>query len=267
MRFPTWIPLASLIVCLGQARPARADTFETRAREAKRACLSGDFGRGQAILADLFVDSGDPTYLFNQGRCFEQNVRYQDAVGRFNEYLLKAPRATEAEQAEARAHIAFCETELRKSATLVAPAPAPAPAPEAEAAAGASTERSAPTPWQRTGAWIAAGTTVAALGLAVVEHVRYARKGHEFNDLVKQRRCNDAAADKGGATCSSLADAQDTAGALALLGYGAATLAAGAAIYFWLTVPSQSPGNTRARARFACAPEARGLGVVCAGNF
>jgi hypothetical protein len=32
------------------------------------ACLSGDYTKGVAILSELFVDTKDPTYLFNQGR-------------------------------------------------------------------------------------------------------------------------------------------------------------------------------------------------------
>jgi hypothetical protein len=28
------------------------------------------------ILAGLYVDTNDPTYIFNQGRCFEQTHRY-----------------------------------------------------------------------------------------------------------------------------------------------------------------------------------------------
>ena len=46
------------------------------------ACLSGDYTKGVAILSELFVDTKDPTYLFNQGRCFEQNRRYDDAIAR-----------------------------------------------------------------------------------------------------------------------------------------------------------------------------------------
>jgi hypothetical protein len=39
-------------------------------RAARKACLSGDYAKGVEILSDLFIDTKDPVYLFNQGRCF-----------------------------------------------------------------------------------------------------------------------------------------------------------------------------------------------------
>jgi hypothetical protein len=96
-------------------------------RAARKACLTGDYTKGVAILSDLFIDSKDPTYIFNQGRCFEQNRRYEDAIGRFEEYLrvgansgLKDPERELTEK-----HIADCRESLAK----LAPPPA-VPEPE-----------------------------------------------------------------------------------------------------------------------------------------
>ena len=77
-------------VLLLMAPNAMAANTDSKQRAAKRACLVGDVDKGVGILADLYVDTNDPTYLFNQGRCFEQNGKYDQAVLRFKEYLLKA---------------------------------------------------------------------------------------------------------------------------------------------------------------------------------
>jgi hypothetical protein len=115
-----------------------------RERAAKRACLTGDATGGVAILTDLYIDTNDPTYLFNQGRCFEQNRRYEDAIGRFREYLVKAKGLRQEDRAEAEQHIAACESYLGSKpaepakpeprptveTTTVAPAPALVTSPE-----------------------------------------------------------------------------------------------------------------------------------------
>jgi hypothetical protein len=87
---------------------------EEKERAAKKACLTGDPVAGVVILTDLYLDSGDPTYLFNQGRCFEQNRRYEDAIGRFREYLEKAKNLSAEEKADTQRHIATCQSYLRE---------------------------------------------------------------------------------------------------------------------------------------------------------
>jgi len=88
----------------------RAATKEAKERAAKKACLTGDAVAGVAILTDLYLDTSDTTYLFNQGRCFEQNRRYEDAIGRFREFLVKAKELSAEEKADTDKHIAACET-------------------------------------------------------------------------------------------------------------------------------------------------------------
>jgi glutamine amidotransferase-like uncharacterized protein len=44
--------------------------------------------------------------LFNQGCCFEQNNRYEEAIARFREYLRKATDASAADKAVVVKHIA-----------------------------------------------------------------------------------------------------------------------------------------------------------------
>lgn len=97
----------------GGALTAKQSSKEAKVRAAKKACLTGDPVAGVAILTDLYLDTNDPTHLFNQGRCFEQNRRYDDAIGRFREYLEKAKDLSPEDKADTHRHIATCESYLR----------------------------------------------------------------------------------------------------------------------------------------------------------
>jgi hypothetical protein len=85
------LPSVAFVLIALAAVPAFAASKQAskqaQERTARKACLGGDYNRGVNILADLFVTTKDPTYIFNQGRCFEQNHRYEDAISRFEEYL------------------------------------------------------------------------------------------------------------------------------------------------------------------------------------
>jgi hypothetical protein len=103
------------------------ESKDARDRAAKKACLTGNTDKGVEILADLFIDTHDITYLYNQGRCFEQNRRYEDAIGRFREYLIKGTDLTDKEKADAERHIAVCASYLGKPEASVSGATAPGP--------------------------------------------------------------------------------------------------------------------------------------------
>jgi hypothetical protein len=85
---------------------------EGKVRAARKACLSGDYITGVELLSDLFIDTKDPTHLFNQARCFEQNNRCNEAIARFREYLRKAPSLAADEKAETEKHITECQALL-----------------------------------------------------------------------------------------------------------------------------------------------------------
>jgi len=118
------------------ADAAVAASKESREREARKACLEGDYTKGVAVLSDLFLDFKNPNYIFNQGRCYEQNEHLDEAISRFREYL----RTGSEDIPAAQKHIAECEALLKKSrpptAAQVTPSvaqPAPMPsAPEAQ---------------------------------------------------------------------------------------------------------------------------------------
>lgn len=104
--------ISTVIFFVLMAPSAHAASKEGKERAARKACLGGDYAKGIEILSDLFIDTQDPTFLFNQGRCFEQNSRYQEAIGRFREYLRKASGLSPKDRAEAETHIADCQALL-----------------------------------------------------------------------------------------------------------------------------------------------------------
>jgi tetratricopeptide (TPR) repeat protein len=125
VKFGFWIALLALM--LGVA-PAHAAGRDAKERAAKRACLNGDPAKGVQILTDLYISSDDPIYLYNQGRCYEQNNRYEEAIGRFREFLRKSSGATDADKADATSaekHISDCERLLGRKVEEPKPVPPP----------------------------------------------------------------------------------------------------------------------------------------------
>jgi tetratricopeptide (TPR) repeat protein len=98
-----------------RTQSAAGSAKEEKERAAKKACLNKDPAKGVALLTDLYVDTNDPNYIYNQGRCYEQNDQCQEAIVRFREYLRKTPGRTDRESAEVTKHIADCEALLAKA--------------------------------------------------------------------------------------------------------------------------------------------------------
>jgi len=143
--------MLALATGLALAPPARAASEDAKERAARRACLAGNYKKGVEILSDLFVKTEDPVFIFNQGRCFEQNGRYEEAITRFREYLRKAKKGSAQDKADTEKHIADCQVLLGQkaaapeaTAATVAPKPAPEPAREVPKAAVVVPPPSAP---------------------------------------------------------------------------------------------------------------------------
>jgi hypothetical protein len=100
---------------------------ESPENAAKKACAAGNFRKGVEILADLYVRTDDATYVFNQGRCYEQNHQWVSAIDRFREYLRKGKRLPASVAAEAEKHIADCKVLLDEENARNAPPPQPTP--------------------------------------------------------------------------------------------------------------------------------------------
>ena len=96
------------------ANPLLAESQDRDAKEraASKACLSGDSTRGVAVLSELFHDSGDASYIFNQGRCYELGKRYQEAVERFHAYLRLEKHLSEADKSDTQKHLSDCQALL-----------------------------------------------------------------------------------------------------------------------------------------------------------
>jgi hypothetical protein len=109
------------------AKPANRQAMDRQAMEkaARKACLTGDYRKGVDILADLFVDTKNNTYIFNQGRCFQQSHQWVDALDRFTEYQRKATNLPADEQAEVEKYIADCKAQIQQSQPPVPAQPTP----------------------------------------------------------------------------------------------------------------------------------------------
>jgi hypothetical protein len=288
MRASTLLALSWMLV----ASNAFAANLDAKEREAKKACLNGDAATGVLILTDLYVDTNDPTYIFNQGRCFEQSNRYEDAIARFREYVRKVGSKDKQDVATARKHIADCQALLaEKKGAKVAEAPAaapaavtttaaqaPAPAPVLQSLQGATflattppapaptdpslvaaepVSRLAPQPSEPfatpgSGLRTLGAVTTAVGGAAVVAGVVFNLKA---NSLVGELTPN---YDRGKASSSQ------TYKTLSMVGYGAgAACIAGGAILYYLGWRAGS----QARTAFLPAVTDDGAGVFLAGAF
>jgi hypothetical protein len=185
---------ALAVSVLLQVKPALAASRQPRERAARKACLTGDPDKGVSILADLFLDTKDPTYIFNQGRCLEQNRKYEDAIARFEEFLVTTDAVLAREDREAaEKHIATCRATLVRergssSATTLpqpptatpppvqAPEPAPTPEPSRSIVVQPAPEPQPLAPHGnaglRTAGIVTASVGVAAVVAAVILNVK-----------------------------------------------------------------------------------------------
>jgi hypothetical protein len=208
------------------------------------ACLSGDYAKGVAILSELFVDFRIPTYIYNQARCLEQNMKHSEAIGRFQEYLRVGKNLSKAEQADAQKHIADCKDLLasQPQPAVLAPAAAPAPvvvpatavAPTVAAVAPPTVQQTNAQPASESGAGLrTAGIITAAFGGAAV-----------ITGVILNVKVNSMASDMqktNGYTDSKDSD-RKTYETLGWVGYGvgAACVATGAILYY---LGARAPGT------------------------
>jgi hypothetical protein len=83
---------AWLLAASALCRSARADGSSARADDprpsaALAACASGDVAKGIGILGELYAETRSPSFVFNQGRCYQKNGQLEPARHRFAEYL------------------------------------------------------------------------------------------------------------------------------------------------------------------------------------
>jgi len=170
--------LLIFVSALLAARFGHAESVDAKERRARTACLAGEYVEGVRLLSELFVSTMDATFIYNQGRCFEQSRRYEDAIGRFREYLRAGRKLTKTEKADARKHIDDCKELLasekseKSQAVQASPAAAPPahppPVPVAPAAAVISPATPATQPSQPTGSNGGSGLRTAGIVTASV---------------------------------------------------------------------------------------------------
>ena len=229
------------------ARIAWAGNVEAKDRAARTACLAGDYAKGVALLIELFVDTKDPTYIYNQGRCFEQNRRYDDAIARFQEYLRAGKRLGKDEKADAQKHIVDCKELLASQPSqspvvapaphpAAVPAPLPAPAPVAPAPVPPVVQQANVRPASESGSGLrTAGIVTAAVGgAALVAGVVLNQKVNSMADDLQKTNGYDAGK-------VSDRDTYETLG-WASYGVGAACVATGAVLYY-LGIRSGAPDS------------------------
>jgi len=233
-------PFAFLVAMSGSPQAAGATgksaTKAAGEKAAKKACIVGDVRKGIDLLGDLFVETNDPTYIYNQGRCFEQNHRWEEALDRFQEYLRKVPDLPTGEKANVDGHIADCEAKMGKLAPppvspIATPAPAQPPTPTfpptpppptTDNLVAISPVTATAEPRSSSRLRTAGVVTVAGGALALV------------GGLVCNLRANTLATDLSGSTYDrSKASQRDTYVTLGWVGYGvgAAALVTGATLY------------------------------------
>jgi hypothetical protein len=242
----------------------------TKEKSAKKACVKGDFKAGIDILGDLYVDTGNPTYLFNQGRCYEQNHRLEEAIDRFREYLRKSEHATEEDKAAAKSHIAECEALLVKEGRTIAPPPSDSTVP-----GGTTSTVSSPPPpnsaephvTMMVGIPVAAepegrglriaGVLTAAAGVCLV--------GAGVAFTVKERSLTDAINTKFSRSKESSRASYETLGYVSY-GIGAAAIVGGATLYYlgWRSAKHESTASVIV-ALPAVTPES--MALVMQGSF
>jgi hypothetical protein len=264
----------SLLAASGAGlREARAqESDDARRIEARAACAAGQVEKGIGILARLFAETGDYTWVYNQGRCYQQNGRAAEAINRFREYLRRAQGLSAEDTREVQGFIRELEqAEAAKPAGSSSPSLAPPPVTSSPAASPSVATTSPPRRDEGTGEWswqkkAGLGALIGAgggLAMGVAFHLAREKRAHEFIDA----GCGTDALDVG--NCRHLHDRVKSAGVLAGVGYSAAIVLGGVGTYlFWFGSPADSGRATAARGvAVSCAPDLATAGLACAGRF
>jgi tetratricopeptide (TPR) repeat protein len=259
------------IVVVFLANPASAEKVKpksAREKAAQKACALGDYQKGVEILADLFVETGDPNLIFNSARCYQQSGRFAQALARFQEYLRKDDHLSDADKADAGRRIRECEAALAKEAQAAPPPavtpppvapiapPAPAPAPPPPVKPDVSTKSAPPAPDDNQGKGLrAAGIVCAAVGVAAL--------GAGIGLTLKTRNLSSDAERNGGGTQAD-EDRRKTLETWGWVSYGvgAAAIATGVVLYIagW-------PGEKSTNVALLPALAPDGVSIVLKGRF
>jgi hypothetical protein len=119
------LTLIVALVAAGTRAQAAPKTREQREADARKACAAGRVEAGIEVLAELLTEYSHPNYIYNQGRCYQQNGRAEQAISRFKEYLRAAQDISADERERVERFIKELEAEVQASAPSVPPPPPP----------------------------------------------------------------------------------------------------------------------------------------------
>jgi hypothetical protein len=119
------LALMMTLLVAGVRAEAAPRTREQREAEARKACAAGRVEAGIEVLAELLTEFSHPNYIYNQGRCYQQNGRSEQAISRFKEYLRAAHDISADERERVERFIKELEAEVQAAAPPVATPPPP----------------------------------------------------------------------------------------------------------------------------------------------
>jgi hypothetical protein len=169
-------------------RTARAEgssvrTDDPRPTAALAACASGDVTKGIAILGGLYAETRSPSFVFNQGRCYQKNGQLEPARHRFAEYVRIGTSEPAEDIQRAQAFVKEIDDTLGRQR-------ASAPAPIAAAPAGGEHARTL-----RIASVVCAAVAVVAVGTGVYMSIKVKATN---DDIDKQFASQDYVTDGAG---------------------------------------------------------------------
>jgi len=255
--------LLTLLLTLAGARLAWAQPQAASEKQAREFFAVGKYSEALEIYGRLYAETAHPTYLRNIGRCFQNLGEPDKAISSFREYLRQAKNLNAEQRTQVEGYIAEMEALKRQRETSPAPAPATAmPAPATTATPTprptgvvetAPPEPATPVNGRRVGAYVAAGGAAVALGVGTVFGLRAISKRQESDPLCPDDRCDERG--------YSLDQQAHRAAVVSDVAFGAGLLAAGAAVYLFLTSDDAGPERAGVKWRVAVGPRAVGLGL------
>lgn len=240
----SWLGLSSVVVVVvAFTVPAPAGAADPREGEARTKCLAGDVARGVELLAQLYVETRQSAYIYNQARCYQQNGQATAAIQRFREYLRTERNVAPDERERVEGYIRELEKDVEREQARAAPPP-PLPIeparPVEPVAPPVTVTASAPVTapaWRRPAAYVAAGAAGLSLAGAVAFHVTRERRAADFN-----RTCYPTI----GEGCDRKESRVNAARNLAIVGYAATALLSASATYLFLSSAEGAPAYARA---------------------
>jgi tetratricopeptide (TPR) repeat protein len=135
---------------LARGEPAGPE-IDPRMLAVRKACAAGEVDRGIEILAEIYAETKDITAVYNQGRCYQQNGRSEEALNRFREVLRRGDSLSAADRSEVEGFIRELQADLAARRT-----------------AHETPREGGPTPSRSLGPQQIAGLTVAGVGVVAL---------------------------------------------------------------------------------------------------